>query len=134
MEPNDYQPGGDHYKRFGKLQPWDVIIYFALPYLSGNAVKYLLRYQYKADPLEDLEKAKHYIEKEIERLRAAPGIPLSGSMKFITCQACETKGECIASRECHRPQPKCMDTTLGCQHLEGGNCRKLGACKMRSTT
>lgn len=33
----------------------------------GNAVKYLWRCDLKASPLEDLEKAKKYIEFEIER-------------------------------------------------------------------
>ena len=73
MKANEHQPGGDHYKRFGSLQPWDVILYFQLPYLVGSAVKYLLRYQYKqqdqAGQILDLEKAKHYIEKQLEELR-----------------------------------------------------------------
>ena len=33
----------------------------------GNAVKYLWRCDLKSSPLEDLEKAKKYIEFEIER-------------------------------------------------------------------
>jgi hypothetical protein len=73
MATNDRQPGGDHYKRFGELQPWDVITHFNLGFMDGNAVKYLLRGRYKsadrAKQIEDLEKATHYIEKQLELLR-----------------------------------------------------------------
>lgn len=37
----------------------------------GNAVKYLWRAGLKGDALEDLEKAKFYIEREIARVSAA---------------------------------------------------------------
>ncbi len=37
----------------------------------GNAVKYLWRAGLKSDLIEDLKKAAWYIEREIERLRAA---------------------------------------------------------------
>ena len=33
----------------------------------GNAVKYIARADYKSNPIEDLEKARWYIEREIER-------------------------------------------------------------------
>lgn len=64
---NQYQPGGTHYKQFGDLQPWDVIIYFGLGFLDGNAVKYLLRWRHKGGKL-DLEKAKHYVAKLLDQL------------------------------------------------------------------
>lgn len=65
---NTYQPGGDHYRKFGAIQPWDVIALFNLGFFDGNAVKYLLRWRHKGGML-DLEKAKHYIEKLIEMQR-----------------------------------------------------------------
>ena len=34
-------------------------------YLQGNVLKYLWRYEYKGKPVEDLEKAKWYLEKLI---------------------------------------------------------------------
>jgi hypothetical protein len=34
-------------------------------YLKGNCMKYLWRYKYKGKPLEDLQKAKWYLEKLI---------------------------------------------------------------------
>jgi hypothetical protein len=44
----------------------------------GNAVKYLWRAGSKSlDPVEDLEKARWYVEREIARLKAAKlGIPV----------------------------------------------------------
>ena len=39
-------------------------------YLQGNILKYLWRYRYKDQPLEDLEKAKWYLDKLIEEVMA----------------------------------------------------------------
>jgi hypothetical protein len=39
-------------------------------YLQGNILKYLWRYRYKDKPLEDLEKAKWYLDKLIEETMA----------------------------------------------------------------
>lgn len=61
---NDRQIGGGHYKQF-KYETWDVIIDWRLGYLDGNAVKYLSRWRHKGG-IEDLKKARHYIDKLIE--------------------------------------------------------------------
>lgn len=68
-DPNDRQIGGDHYKQF-EIDPWDAIEIF-LPrqlerseiYLWGCAFKYLVRMGSKGPLMEDLEKARHYLEK-----------------------------------------------------------------------
>ena len=60
------QVGGDHYVKH-KIQPWDIIDEYELNYYEGNALKYLLRE--KANRLEDLQKAIHYLEKEISNLK-----------------------------------------------------------------
>jgi len=69
---NDTQVAGDHYKQF-KYETWDVILDWGLGYLDGNAVKYLSRWRHK-NGIEDLKKARHYIDKlietETERARA----------------------------------------------------------------
>ena len=41
-----------------------------MSFCVGNAVKYLWRAGLKGPPIEDMEKAVWYINKEIERLRA----------------------------------------------------------------
>jgi len=40
-------------------------------YLQGNIMKYLWRYRYKDKPLEDLEKARWYLDKLIEEVMAS---------------------------------------------------------------
>ena len=71
---NDKQCGGQHYKS-QPIQPWDFIAGNGIPYLEGNAIKYLCRWREKGG-LADLEKAKHYIEKLIEiNTKAEPMTP-----------------------------------------------------------
>jgi Protein of unknwon function (DUF3310) len=65
---NDVQIGGDHYRK-GKIQPWDYILANDIGYLEGTAIKYLTRWKYK-NGVEDLKKAKHFIEKAIENYYA----------------------------------------------------------------
>jgi hypothetical protein len=60
---NDVQFGGSHYQT--PIQPWDYIIANEIGYLEGTAIKYLSRWKRK-NGLEDLYKARHFIEKLIE--------------------------------------------------------------------
>ena len=60
----DVQIGGDHYKSM-PIQPVEFIHANHLGFLVGNVIKYVCRYQAKAG-LEDLKKAKHYIDLLIE--------------------------------------------------------------------
>ncbi len=70
---NEKQVGGDHYKKHGtELQHWDIVRMFDLGYLIGNATKYLFRWRNK-NGVEDLKKAIHYIEKQIEEIEAEKG-------------------------------------------------------------
>lgn len=75
---NEKQCGGQHYKA-KPIQLWDFIAGNGIPYLEGNAIKYLCRHREKGG-LADLEKAKHYIEKLIEISAAAE--PASPSPKI----------------------------------------------------
>lgn len=59
------QVGGNHYRKF-KIQPWDVIDEYRLTFYAGNALKYLLRAGHKGVALEDLKKARHYLDRMIE--------------------------------------------------------------------
>lgn len=63
-----FQVGGDHYSKL-KIQPWDVAECILttdqfLGHLRMTAIKYLMRD--KDNPIQDMEKAKHYIEKWLE--------------------------------------------------------------------
>jgi len=62
--PLTEQVGGSHYKTM-KIQPIEFIQANDLGFCEGNAVKYLCRYKQKGG-LQDLHKAKHYIEILIE--------------------------------------------------------------------
>lgn len=64
LRANDRQEGGTHYKQF-RYETWDVIVDWNLGYLDGNAVKYLSRWRLKGG-IQDLKKARHYIDKLIE--------------------------------------------------------------------
>mgnify|MGYP006111192993 CR=1 FL=1 len=59
------QVGGDHYSKLA-IQPVEYINANGLSYLAGNVVKYISRYNHKGKPLQDLQKAKHYVEMLIE--------------------------------------------------------------------
>jgi hypothetical protein len=61
---NSKQIGGTHYQQ--DYQPWDFITDNNIPYLLGNAIKYVVRYRDK-NGVQDLEKAIHYLDKSIER-------------------------------------------------------------------
>jgi hypothetical protein len=60
MSALDKQVGGSHYKDF-KIQPIEFIQANNIPYCEANAIKYLCRWREKGG-IEDLEKAKHYID------------------------------------------------------------------------
>ena len=66
--PKDNVNSPDHYN-FGKIECIDYLEDnlkqgFAF-YLDGNIKKYLHRWQYKDNPLEDLQKARWYLDKLI---------------------------------------------------------------------
>ena len=67
VSANSTQVGGEHYKVM-KIQPWDFIDANGLGYVEGMVIKYICRYRSK-NGVEDLQKAKHAIDKLIERLQ-----------------------------------------------------------------
>lgn len=59
----------DHYDMADKTyEPYKVITAWEANFNIGNAIKYLARYKKKWNPIEDLQKAKQYIDFEIEHL------------------------------------------------------------------
>lgn len=56
-----------HYNQ-GKIEVWDFIVDQDLPYLAGNVLKYLCRYRFKGTPIEDLLKARAYLDRQIKKL------------------------------------------------------------------
>lgn len=58
------QVGGDHYKQ-NEIQPFEYIVSNNIPYPEGNVIKYVTRWRSKGG-IDDLKKAKHYLELLIE--------------------------------------------------------------------
>jgi hypothetical protein len=76
MSVNDLQVGGNHYKSAedrGLPQHWDICVAMGWSYLIGAATKYIWRLDRKGGPdkaIQDLEKAIHYLQKELEVRKA----------------------------------------------------------------
>jgi len=60
----DTQIGGGHYKDM-KIQPTEFIHQNGIGFIAGNVIKYVVRYKFK-NGLEDLKKARHYLDMLIE--------------------------------------------------------------------
>jgi len=60
----DIQIGGNHYSKM-EIQPIEYIMKNKIPYCEANVIKYLSRWRSK-NGVEDLRKAKHYIDLLIE--------------------------------------------------------------------
>ena len=70
----DIQEGGDHYKKLGAYQPWEVLRRWLTPeefrgYMKGTAIAYLAREQDKGGML-DIRKAGHTLQGLVELLGA----------------------------------------------------------------
>lgn len=63
MSANEKQIAGSHYQKL--IQPWDYIAANGLDFFEGNVVKYVTRWRQKGG-VEDLRKARHYLDKLIE--------------------------------------------------------------------
>jgi hypothetical protein len=69
MSVNETQVGGTHYTT-KSIQPWEAMQAWMSEdefcgFLRGNCLKYLVRYKDKGG-VEDLRKARHYLDKLIE--------------------------------------------------------------------
>ncbi len=78
MNARDQQVGGSHYRDM-EIQPWDAMRAWMTPaefrgFLRGNAIKYLARCDRKGSPLDDLRKARHYLDALIEHELQTPAV------------------------------------------------------------
>jgi hypothetical protein len=64
MSALQHQEGGKHYRQM-KIQPVEFIHANQIPFCEANAIKYLCRWKEKGG-IQDLKKAKHYIDLLIE--------------------------------------------------------------------
>ena len=80
MATTTTDPYGPSYYKRGSEDVWDFIRDQGLNYHLGNAIKYICRAGYKDSKIQDLEKAIHYLQNELEHekdiyYRASQGIP-----------------------------------------------------------
>lgn len=68
MSSKNTQVGGNHYKDM-KIQPIEFTLQNNLGFCEGNIIKYVSRYKNK-NGVEDLKKARHYIDLLIEQVEA----------------------------------------------------------------
>ena len=84
--------GPDYYRR-GSIQTWDFIRDQGLNFHLGNAIKYICRAGYKDIKIDDLRKAIHYLQNELENevlhQRTGTGIPHS----FQSVEQCVSPSE-----------------------------------------
>ena len=69
----DVQHGGDHYKKLGKYQPWEVLKAWLTEeefrgFMKGTAIAYLAREKEKGGDL-DIQKATHTLQAFLEFLK-----------------------------------------------------------------
>lgn len=99
-DPVDHPP---HYT-FGSVEVIDAIEAWQLGFHLGNAVKYIARADHKGTRLQDLRKARWYLDREIERAArdaghgAGVGTPCcpkcgkphrtAGSYTMLRCDGC----------------------------------------------
>tara|TARA_B100000282_G_scaffold195369_1_gene142651 strand:- start:330 stop:557 length:228 start_codon:yes stop_codon:yes gene_type:complete len=58
-----------HYNK-GKIEVIEAIEDWDLNFSEGNVVKYVARHRFKGEPLEDLKKARWYLERLISSLES----------------------------------------------------------------
>lgn len=59
-----------HYST-GEHEPIEVIKEWELGFLLGNVVKYIARHERKGNPLQDLRKARFYLDRRISELEGS---------------------------------------------------------------
>ena len=59
----------DHPKHYnsGKIEVIDAIEDWMMGFCDGNVIKYVARHKHKGKPIEDLKKAKWYLERLIQQ-------------------------------------------------------------------
>ena len=83
------QIGGSHYKDM-VVQPSEFTHKNKLQFAEGNAIKYICRHAHKGE-VQDLEKAKHYIDMIIER--DYPLIPMTEEEEYRNAGITKEKAE-----------------------------------------
>jgi hypothetical protein len=70
VEMKDREETVDHPRHYnqGRIEVIDAIEDWKLNFCEGNVVKYVARHRHKGAPLDDLKKAKWYLDRLIDNL------------------------------------------------------------------
>jgi hypothetical protein len=113
--PDHYQVEDKTYEPYKVIQAWEA------NFNIGSALKYLARYQKKWNPIEDLQKAKQYIDFEIDRLTNKNHVPILWQ-KPILNTSLPQKGKVVTPNLCK----ECED--YECEYDKGCSCNTSGDC------
>lgn len=80
-----------HY-RTGRIEVIDFLRDQGFCYLAGNVVKYVARYRHKGKPLEDLKKARWYLQRLIDELEKEAGVMDEAQEKAVQQVAKDLSG------------------------------------------
>ena len=92
-----------HYTQ-GKIEVIDFLIDQDMNFMAANAVKYLCRYRFKGNPVQDLKKAKWYLNRLIKEVEMAQPDP---RCKTFGVLADDLRGVVVTEDDC-----ECMDYTI----------------------
>jgi hypothetical protein len=73
---------GPNYYRRGNIQVWDFIRDQQLNFHLGNAIKYICRAGHKSSKEEDLRKAIHYLQNELENTLIQAAVQAATGKRF----------------------------------------------------
>lgn len=135
MSANDKQVGGEHYKKLDP-QPWDIFAAWGLDWFRATIIKYVVRSPDKGG-VQDLEKARHVLDKliEIERAKVVTSeneptpAPRSPFEHYSSLAEVATEPENTAT--CARWNSSCLMDDPGCNR--GQPCVNFAAKKTPST-
>jgi len=88
---NDIQVGGQHYKKPGTIQHWDMAARAELGYFEGQITKYFSRFESK-NGLQDIDKGLHFVEKLIELAEHNRRCQANQAATFHITEFCRSQG------------------------------------------
>lgn len=112
---NDRQVGGTHYKTGGE-EHWDRVQRLKLDYFQGQITKYVERWKLK-NGVEDLKKARHFLDKYIEinekvypqSLAGAPWAPVGDAVNLVKTRNYPGDSPVVGPDEGCGPNPDYVD-------------------------
>ena len=113
MSANEKQVAGAHYGGTGvAYQHWDIVVEHKLNYFEGQITKYVMRCRGK-NGKQDLEKAKHFIEKYLEVYDQMYPKPATSVPETVNSIPLDLK--MYFTEEGYRTDGSCLYTCLRCK-------------------